>query len=419
LRKPTELPYDVKKARKDPAYFGNALLDHELYDFQADVVNDPHQTVVHVAARGSGKTVEAAVLAAWYLFTKPQSTVCYISAQEQQSKLVKGLIMDMVAGTPLLYEIKDEGYKKIETRAGSRLFMIPGQNPTASRGYHPKKTEKDKARDMLLIIDEAASISEEMWVASAGILAAAKKGHGKKLILGTPVSKLHWFFREYQQGLNEQDKTTSSHHTAAERVDHILQAGRLDEYQQKMQPHHFAMEYEAVFMDDVGSVFGEWVQESERDYTTPKPYSRGETGNLCLGIDLSGSTRRGTDWACLVLVEHWWGGFKMHREPIDESTVETRQIEVPEYVRIADIRHFKYLDHHALKREINDIKKRWPGLGRFIIEEYQSAQMPAIVSQRQLTVISPTNKSKRLAVEYLAQLMRDGLFQLPKSGKNV
>ena len=72
---------DPAKLRRNPVYFAERLLNLKLHTFQKKVLRDKADTVVHVAGRGAGKTIEAAALIAWFIYTKPRALSLQWSAQ--------------------------------------------------------------------------------------------------------------------------------------------------------------------------------------------------------------------------------------------------------------------------------------------------------------------------------------------------
>lgn len=411
---------DIQRAREDVCYFAERLLDFKLHDFQRDVLTDvlTHLTTVHVASRGAGKTLEAGILTAFYLFCKTRATVVYCSAQDRQSKRVREVISDMILGTPLAREVEDQSTERIKSRSGSVCYFVPGQSEVALRGWHPARSRRGKATDVLLILDESGSIPEAVYVASAGILSAAKPGHGRKLLLGTPTSKKHFFYREYRAGLDTEDKTTASHRTPVTKVQHVLQSGRVEELQKKLLPHHFAQEYLAEFQDDIMSFFGEHVRNAVSDYKTPlEPDWYGDNCQHVIGIDLSSSSRVGSDFTVLVVLERWHA---TKRVPTREVLRGGRAVyeDMASGIRVAEIRRAQYMDIFTLRRELGELTRKYKPV-RYVVEDYQSMGLQQFLPEKKLEIVSVTNKSKRLALEHTHMLLRDKHLLLPKGGEHV
>jgi len=415
---------DLDKVRRDPAYFAERLLNVKLHGYQKAILRDTHATTVWVAGRGSGKTLIAMIWALWKCFTERNYRVCYIAARFGQAKIAQDVAMGMIAGTPLYSSITELSAERIRFSNGSTIHFIPGGNPVAARGFHNLIVrEGEQETGIAVVIDEAACVPRDTYTAAVSIINTAAEGKGKKLIVGSPLGTNHWFHDEWLAGNDLFERHTKSFHTSSEAVPHVSRSF-LDEHKTKLTPIEYRAEIMAQFQDALNSFFGDYIDKAVKQYAIPLPAL--DDCEYYLGIDMSTSARAGSDFTVLVVIERWRGGTRW--EPVKEESCVGRDVDrlvhVPEYVRIAHLRRFQYLDFAGLKNEIRDIKRRFPNISRAFSETYESTQLRAIFDGGEglwmpFEQISPTNPLQREAFPYLHWLLREGILQLPAEGEHV
>lgn len=98
----------------------------------------------------------------------------------------------MLQCTPLLDDVTDQSTARIPLSNGSTIYFFPGGNPHAARGFHNKLSRGDTPPPgVLVVIDEAATISRDTYVAAQSILNTVPKDKGKLLIVGSPLGVNH------------------------------------------------------------------------------------------------------------------------------------------------------------------------------------------------------------------------------------
>jgi hypothetical protein len=408
-------------------YFAKHLLRYDVHRYQATVLRDDHPTTVWVAGRGAGKTYTAVTLALWKCYTILNYVVIYIAGRMQQARYAGDVALEMLQGTPLADDIVDQSSERIRFSNGATKYLVPGGNPLAARGWHNRLSrDGSPPPGVLVVLDEAATISRETRVAALGIVNTAPPGKGKLLEVGSPLGTNHWFFSEFTAGLDATEKHTASFQTPSTACPHIDQT-RLAEWRAKMTPVEYGAEILAEFQESLDSYFGEFVAGAVTTYSLPvRPVSGLQ---YALGVDLSSSTRVGSDFTVLVVGARFWGSGH------SPEYLERDKLPQPEpFIRICEILRFQYASQADLKRELKALCEKYPALYSGIVESYESTQLESFcrvveggeershgTGEVPLTLerVVASNPAQREAFGHAHQLMRDGILELPSDGPNV
>ena len=176
---------DVLKAtaiyRQVPRRYTEEQLGEETTDYQDEILvglNYHQQTAVR-SCNNSGKTWLGSRAVAWWLHTRPNGLVIttaptFKQVENQIWREINGMDQThkgVLSGTVLKtrWDISPTWYA---------LGISPG-DPTSMQGFHSQSGE------ILVIIDEGAGLSEEMYEAIDGILTTAG---ARLLVLGNPTS---------------------------------------------------------------------------------------------------------------------------------------------------------------------------------------------------------------------------------------
>jgi hypothetical protein len=191
-----------------------------------------------LTTRQGGKSTTAAALALKTALLEPGALVLLLSPTQRQSGELfrKAADLHRQLGRPVPLAGPRENQLKMELANGSRLVSLPGEEGTV-RGY---------SGAALLVIDEAARVSESLYYAVRPMLAVSK---GRLIALTTPFGRRGWFYDEW-------------HGTAAwERVRVTaadcprIGAGFLEEERRALGDRYWRQEYFCSFEDCVGSYF--------------------------------------------------------------------------------------------------------------------------------------------------------------------
>ncbi len=171
-------------------------LDPALLSERAGIVPDPWQArvlrsvaprVLLNCSRQSGKSTIAAILAMHTALYEPGGLVLVLSPTQRQSGELfrKALNIYRNVGKPV--PPRAESALTLELETGSRIVSLPGKENTV-RSYSAVQ---------LLIIDEAAKVSDDLYRSVRPMLAVSG---GRLIGLSTPFGKAGWFYEEWTGG---------------------------------------------------------------------------------------------------------------------------------------------------------------------------------------------------------------------------
>jgi len=222
-------------------------LDRALLAFDCGLVPDPWQTrllrerprrSLLLCSRQSGKSTVTALMALWTaIFEAPALVVLFSPSQRQSAELFR-TVMQFHARLEGAPRLNAESVLKAEMENGSRILALPGTEKTI-RGY---------AKAVLVVIDEAARVEDELLAAVRPMLATSQGG-GRLIALSTPAGKRGWFFEAWTSA---EDWTRVR--VSAEDCPRISKEF-LDEELRSLGAQRFSEEYGLAFLDPDESVF--------------------------------------------------------------------------------------------------------------------------------------------------------------------
>jgi hypothetical protein len=156
----------------------------DLDDWQRDFLTDPPSRGLILACRQAGKTEACVLLANHVAHTEPDETVVVISpAQRISSEFIrraKSRYLHLPSAA-----LANDAVQRIELPNGSRIIGLPGEADTI-RGI---------ARVRLVLIDEGARVSDEIYAAVRPMLAVHPRG--QLIGLTTGAAKAGWFYEAW------------------------------------------------------------------------------------------------------------------------------------------------------------------------------------------------------------------------------
>ena len=162
-------------------YYG---LNRTPDDWQSKILRKRPKQSLLLCSRQSGKSTVSAALVAYQALFSNDSLVLIVSKAFRQAeelfRVVRSCIGNIVSNT----EIIRENQTTLELSNGSRVISLPGREESI-RSY---------SSVALLVIDEAAQVSDELYATVRPMLAIS---NGKLMALTTPYGKRGWFFKAW------------------------------------------------------------------------------------------------------------------------------------------------------------------------------------------------------------------------------
>jgi hypothetical protein len=154
--------------------------------WQRDFLLGTDRQVLLNCCRQAGKSTVTAALALHTALFRPRSLVLLLAPTHRQSlELFRKVLAAYDAiGRPIGAIADAPSTGRLELASGSRVVALPGKGGTI-RGY---------SRVTLLLIDEAAQVSDELYRAVRPMLAVSQ---GRLVCLSTPFGQRGFFFEEW------------------------------------------------------------------------------------------------------------------------------------------------------------------------------------------------------------------------------
>jgi len=176
-------------------------------------------------------------------------------------------------------EIESETQTMIVLKNRSEIHSLPGNNPDTIRGFSPT----------LLIIDEAAFVKDDVYVAAEPSLAATD---GELLLVSTPFGKRGRFYQAFQEEEFEKYHVRSEENPLITKEFLKGMRGSKTEIEYKQ-------EFEGEFIEEQDTYFPhELIMKCIQEYEIPEQPR--DLRNYYLGVDLA---RYGLDESVYIIIE--------------------------------------------------------------------------------------------------------------------
>lgn len=205
--------------------------------WQARLLRSTAQQTLLLTTRQAGKSTTVAALALHTALYAAGTLVLLLSPGLRQSQelFLKVMQAYTTLGKPVAEQ--EASTQRLLLANGSRIVALPGTEATV-RGFSGVG---------LLIIDEAARVMDDLYVAVRPMLAVSG---GRLIALTTPFGQRGWFHHEWTQGgANWQRITVPASECPR------ISAAFLEEERRSMGERWFAQEYLCSFEDTVDQVF--------------------------------------------------------------------------------------------------------------------------------------------------------------------
>lgn len=220
--------------------------------WQAELLRARARQMLLLCARQAGKSTASALLAVDEAVFHAPALVLILAPALRQAKLVFATVkkyLDRLG--PSVAPYHRETALTLELRNGSIIECLPGVERTV-RGFSAAS---------LIVLDEAARISDPLYIAVRPMLAVSG---GRIILLSTPWGRRGAFHEEWETG----EGWTRVKHTAYDNP--RISPAWLEEERRRIGPRAFAQEYLCEFVEVEDQVFTyESVQRAMTDEFPP------------------------------------------------------------------------------------------------------------------------------------------------------
>lgn len=225
----------VWKRLKESPEAAMELAGHPPDQWQTDALRAPGNLLL-LAHRQAGKSETAAAKAICRAIVA-RSLVLLVSPSLRQSQELFRKVQDhwTAIGRPM--SVTRESALRLELRNGSRIISLPGAEGTI-RGYSGVD---------LLVIDEAARVTDELYHAVTPMIAVSQ---GQIMALTTPWGKRGWFYHEWLNGGDSWQRFRRVGQDCPR-----ISREFLEEERRTKGPRWFAQEWECSFEEVEDAVF--------------------------------------------------------------------------------------------------------------------------------------------------------------------
>jgi phage FluMu gp28-like protein len=236
-------------ARDRQASTGAVEFARERLSFQADpkqalVLESDAKRGILLCSRQWGKSTVSAVRVVHRAATVAGSLVVVASPSERQSAEWVRKAAGFVRRLGMRAKGDGDNAQSLVFPNGSRIVGLPGNDATV-RGFSAVS---------LLLIDEAARVTDELYKSLRPMLAASR---GDLWLMSTPFGKRGFFYDEWAEGGSGWERV-SGPATECSRID----AAFLDDERRALGESWFAQEYLCEFVDNGENLFPRDLVES-------------------------------------------------------------------------------------------------------------------------------------------------------------
>ncbi len=299
--------------------------------WQRDVLLSRQRQLLLCCCRQAGKSTVVSALAMHHALFEPGSLTLILSPGQRQSAETFKKVRDNYRALDRPIKAAHETQRRLELANGSRILCLPGVEGTV-RCYSPS----------LLIIDEAARVSDDLYRAIRPMLAVSQ---GRLVALSTPFGQRGWFHDEWH-GSGPWQRVRVTWRDCPR-----ITAEFIAEEERALGRSWVAQEYECSFEAMAGLVYPDFAQAFSSDTAG--------AGQRVGGIDWGWRNPFAAIWGVLDSADVLWIQDERYRR---ETTLHEHARALPKgIVWYADpagrteIEEFR-LAGHLVRRGINDIR---------------------------------------------------------------
>jgi phage terminase large subunit-like protein len=243
-------------AALNPVVFARSL-GIEPDPWQANVLLSDSRRIILNCARQTGKSTTTALIALHHALYTPDALVLIVSHTLAQAKETFRKIKRFYEqlGRPIQPMVNT--LERLELANKSRIISLSGQHPHSLRGY---------SSPTLLVIDEAAQVSDETYEEALRPMLAAS--NGRIVLLSTPHGKRGFFYQAWEDESTWLKVKINAHECPR------ISKEFLDEEKTGKPDWLFKQEYFNFFVENRSSVFK--LKDIEAAFNHPGLFVRDE-----------------------------------------------------------------------------------------------------------------------------------------------
>lgn len=255
------------------------------HDGQRVIMNHDARFRIVACGRRWGKSEMCGHLALERALSEPNIAVWWVAPTYDQANefgfdKVKPLLSpDVLADDP-----KRTKPREISLINGSTISFRSAEREDSLRGGGVN----------FLIIDEAGSVPDRAWTDE--LRPTLSDTLGDMIAIGTPKGR-NWFYRWFQRGKSVDHPDVASWQAPTNQNPHVPDS-EIESAKEDMPERVFEQEYQAHFVDDTGSVFGDIRERNVEDYALPVSV-RESASPFRIGVDFA----RFDDWTVVLVLD--------------------------------------------------------------------------------------------------------------------
>jgi predicted phage terminase large subunit-like protein len=235
---------------EEPVAFARQL-DIEPDPWQRDLLTSTDEHVILNCSRQSGKSTSVAILALHHALRNPGALILILSPSQRQSGELLRKIIDLYHKLGRPGNRRRDSATALEFNNGSRIVALPGSEFTI-RGF---------SVPALILIDEAARVSEELYHSVRPMLAVSR---GRLILLSTPRGKQGIFWHAWEHEPNWTKVKVTADQCPRISPEFLEQERRI------IGDWRFAQEFLCEFRQDNDAVFKEgWIRYYDPERIPP------------------------------------------------------------------------------------------------------------------------------------------------------
>jgi phage FluMu gp28-like protein len=259
-----------------------ALTGTKPFPYQVKFLNETGKRIAFRSGRQVGKTTCAAVKAIAHALSMENRLVLNLAPTLRQSSLLFRKIRTFIKGDPVFERlVESDSQTRISFKNGSEIHCLPGNSPDSVRGFSPT----------LLIIDEAAFVKDDVFVAVLPSLAAT---NGDLIYISTPYGKRGVFYEAFNS-----EQFSKFHHPSIDSP--LITEDFLEGMRDIKTDLEFLQEYKGEFIEEADAYFGRDLITSVIGDTRDLDGREHSNRAYYLGVDVA---RYGLDETCYIVVEY-------------------------------------------------------------------------------------------------------------------